>query len=295
MGSLGERCPKACLPIGDQPLILRHLAMFRRMGIDDIVVVVGFRAEEVQAMVAGGAAGAPGVRVRFVHQRARRGIAHAVESARDLVGDALVVVLSDTYFVPADLEDGVRRLAAGGLDAVLSIRTEPDADQIRRECSVAFDDAGHLTKIVEKPVTPFNDLKPCGLYFFTRAIFDAIDRTPPSAVRNEVELTDAIQTLVTMGRRVGRAHTIAWDRNLNEPRDLLACNLAFLQHTHRSTMVSDAAFVHPGAHLDQVVIGAGARVEAAVQLSRVVALPGARIVADAHDVVIGPDAIIEAA
>lgn len=278
MGPLGVERAKACLPVVGRPLLHHHLDLLTAMGVRDVVVVVGFRAAEVIAAARAYAPGVDGLALRFVEQRERRGIAHALEQARDLVGERFVVVLGDTFFVPDDLAAGLRLMAAdpsGRLAAVLSIRPEPDPAAICRECSVRFDDGGRLLEIREKPAAPFNDLKPCGIYFFDRRIFEAIACTPPSALRGEVEITDAIQGLVRLGYDVGRAATVRWDSNLNVPADLLQSNLVELARRGASSWVAPEASVHPGARLERAVVCAGARVEAPARLVRTLVLEGA--------------------
>ena len=165
----------------------------------------------------------------------------------------------------------------GELGAVLTIRRESDPMQICRECTVRFDDDGHLVRIQEKPETPWNDLKPCGMYFFGPRIWDAIHQTAPSALRDEVEITDAIQTLVDLGIPVGRAPTVSRDVNINVPRDLLSANLLELSRRGEAVDVHPTAHVDPKARLDQVVVGPDATIAAEVVLNRALVLPGARL------------------
>ncbi len=271
--------PKACLPVCNRSLLGYQLDLLAGLGIEDVIVVVGHLAEQVEHEARTSCPA--GLALRFVVQRERRGIAHALWQVRGLVAEHLVVLLGDTYLVPGNPGAGLAGLAERA--AVLSVRREPSPARIRQECSVRFDANADLVQIQEKPAQPFNDLKPCGLYFFTAAIFDAIAETPPSALRGEVELTDALQRLVDSGYRVGRADAVRWDRNLNTPEDLLACNLAELRRRHRSAMVHPTACVDPSAVLDNVVVGrlariaAGTRLRNTVLLSRAVVGPGRQV------------------
>jgi glucose-1-phosphate thymidylyltransferase len=261
---------KACLPVCNRSLLSYQLDLLAGLGIDDVVLVVGHLADQVEREAR--ASCPDGLGLRFTVQPERKGIAHALWQVRGLVAERLVVLLGDTYLVPGDPRAGLAGLAERA--AVLSVRREPSPARIRQECTVRFDTDGDLLQIQEKPDEPFNDLKPCGLYFFTSAIFDAIAATPPSALRGEVEITDALQRLVDSGYRVGRADAVRWDRNLNTPADLLACNLAELRRRHRPTVVHPAAVVDASAVLHNVVVGRQARIGADAHLSNVVLLPG---------------------
>ncbi len=270
MGRIGLDRAKPCLPVGNRPLLHHHLDLFAQMQLETAVIVVGFRAEAVVAVAnAHPAVRSGSIQLRFVEQEHRGGIAHALRLTREVVHEHLVVVLGDTYLVPGDLRAPLELLTGQGgppFAAVLSVRREEDPEAIRRECSVRFDGAGRLLEIREKPERPFNDLKPCGLYFFDRRIFAAIDRTVPSPLRGEVEITDAIQELVSMGELVGQASAVAWDVNLNTPADLLLANLAELRRRGEERLLGHDAQVHEDAVLERVVIGDRARVLAPARL-----------------------------
>ena len=53
--------------------------------------------------------------------------------------------------------------------------------------------------MIEKPRYIDNDLKGCGLYLFDLPVFDAIRRTPKTAMRDEYEITAAIQIVIDDG------------------------------------------------------------------------------------------------
>ena len=280
MGGLGAVWAKACLPVCNRPLVHHHLDLLNEMGVSEVVIVVGYRGPEVMAAAAEHETVKSGaLSITRVEQPERRGIAHALLCAKPLIRDHMVVVLGDTYFVPEALNRPISMLSGSGapLGAVLTVRRERDPKQICRECTVRFDGAGHLLRIQEKPDTPFNDLKPCGMYFFGPRIWDAINQTPPSALRDEVEITDAIQTLVDLGIAVGHAPTVSRDVNINVPRDLLAANLLELSRRGESVDVHPSAEVSADAVLDQVVVGPEAYLGPGVELSRALVLPRAHL------------------
>lgn len=277
MGPLGVRMPKSCLPICNRPLLHYQLDHLLSMGINYVVIVVGYLKDRAVQAAESYIAGAPrhGLRLVFVEQPEQRGIAHALQQTASLVDEQFVVILGDTYFIAGDVTAPWRILHESACDAVLSIRTEPEADLIRKECTVEFDAEGRLLRIEEKPQTPWNDLKPCGMYFFTRKIFDAIDKTPRSALRGEVEITDAIQTLVRHGGIVRRAGAVRWDKNLNVPADYLLCNRVALRVRGVKAAVADDVTLPPGVTLNEAVIGRSVTIDRGAELNMTVVLDDA--------------------
>ena len=278
MGALGDLLPKACLPIGDRPLLARHFILMQALGVREVVLVTGARPAALERTAR---AWLPeGMSLRLAEQRRPRGIADALLRVEDRVGARFVLLLGDTHFVAGDLDAGLDALDGGAgapADAVLSVRVEPDPARIRRECSVRVDAVGRVVEIREKPGRPFNDLKPCGLYFFRRRIFEAIRATPASTLRGEVELTDAIQTLIDQGGLVRHAATVRWDNNLNVPRDLLVSTRRALDEAGVDRWVAPDAALHPGATLTGSCVGAGARVLTPSVFHDCVILPGALV------------------
>jgi dTDP-glucose pyrophosphorylase len=281
--------PKPCLPVGNMPLIAHQLSLLTAFGVRRVLVVIGAGGNEVRKTADRWRPDR--MEMAYANQLERRGIAHALQQVRNEVGELFVVILGDLYPVRRAPLAALRRIE-GRPDtaAVLSIRTESDPDRIRSECSVAYDRHGCLRRIVEKPETPLNHLKPCGLYVFRRAVFAAIEQTRPSALRGEVELTDAIQRLVDRGLAVRRAPTLRDDVNINTPRDLLRANILHLAQRSSAALVHKSARVDPRASLERAVVGPRARIAAGVRLRRVVVLADAEISEPGTyaDVIVGP-------
>ncbi|MDZ7784577.1 MAG: sugar phosphate nucleotidyltransferase [Halioglobus sp.] len=104
---------------------------------------------------------------------------------------------------------------------------------IRRNYSVRMDDSDRVTRVVEKPRHVSNRLKGVGLYLFDLTIFDAIRRTPRTAMRDEYEITEAIQVLIDDGEYVSAADAVHDDINLTYPIDVLRVNLVLREGQSR--------------------------------------------------------------
>jgi glucose-1-phosphate thymidylyltransferase len=130
-----------------------------------------------------------------------------------------------------------------------------------------------VVKLEEKPKAPKSDLALVGVYLFTSSIFDAVRAIQPSP-RGELEITDAIQHLITTKRNV-RSHVIhGWWKDTGRVEDLLEANRIVLADlatridgtVDAATVIEGAVVIGPGAVVERshlrgpLVIGANARV-----------------------------------
>jgi glucose-1-phosphate thymidylyltransferase len=281
LGELSRQYRKVQLPIGDTTLLEQHLAAFSAVGARSFVLVIDPDGSDLAAHARHLAAG-HGANLEVVVQRQARGIGQATLLTEQRIGHSpFVLVLGDTYYVPADLAGAVRRFEAGSLDALLSTRPVDSADLIQNECTIDVQD-GLVRRIVEKPRTPLSWLKPCGVYFFAPSLLDALRATPASALRGEVELTDAIQTLIAGGGRVGIHESVSFDVNITRPSDVLRANLDWLSRRSEPSFVHTSAVLEPGVRLRSCLVGEGARVGCNAQLVQTVVFPGAAVPNDAR-------------
>jgi glucose-1-phosphate thymidylyltransferase len=282
LGPLGERWNKVLLPLGDGTLLGHHLRVFAALGVSRFALVVDEQGDSI-ATAARHILAPVGATVEAVEQHARRGIGHATSLCeRFVAGGPFVLVLGDTYYVPSDLGRAMERIARGDLDACLSVRRVDDALRIRRECTLALGPGGRVRRIVEKSDIVLSPLKPCGIYFFGPRLFEALAATRPSALRGEVEITDAIQTLIDRGGRVETHESVLTDINVTEPGDVLEANLDWLARSARDVYVHPSAHVGRGVTLRASVVADQAFVADGARLERVVVFPGGRVPANAE-------------
>lgn len=273
MGELGQRHPKALLPVGDAPVVGHHLRMLRKLGIQDVIVVIGYRGADVVRELADGAG--YGVRIRYIEQHMQLGIAHAVGRVRSEIAGPFLLLLGDYFFWAEAPERLVARLDAGA--SAITTKREPDPRLVAAACEVRTDDRQRVTAVVEKPHRPASDLKGCGFYAFQQVIFDYVGVTPRTALRDEYELSVSIDLLVRAGHDVFAEDVRIWDCNLTVPVDMLDCNMEWLRRVGRRLFVSPDAVVEEDVMMDRVVICAGARVSRHTKLDEVVVMPGATV------------------
>ncbi|MFT5175873.1 MAG: glucose-1-phosphate thymidylyltransferase [Gammaproteobacteria bacterium] len=250
--------PKPLLPICNKPVIVHQIEMMRDVGITDIVILIGHKGYEITKALGDGRA--LGVRLRYVEQIEMLGIAHAVGHLEELLDLPFMLFLGDIFFKAPRLTELVNAFVGQDVDAVLAAKHELDAQAIRRNFSVVQTDDGLVGRVIEKPRHPPSSLKGVGLYVFSPTVFDAIRRTPRTAMRNEYELTDAIQVMINDGQRVGVADMVDEDLNLTNPHDLLAVNLSEAKVEAGGSLVDASAHLAAPELVEGSVIGAHARV-----------------------------------
>jgi NDP-sugar pyrophosphorylase family protein len=273
MGALSDTYPKPILPVGNLPLIGHHLQFLASLGITDVIVVVGYQRDRIVSVV--DEIGTSGTRVRFVDQEHALGSAHALARVRPLVRGSFVVLLGDYFFRLSNPYRVIERVHAG--EGVIAAKREADPRLVAEACVLKLDPAGQLLGIVEKPAVPGDGLKGCGVYGWPAAFFDALGRTPRTALRDEYEITVAIELYVQSGRRVFGEEIVLWDANMTRPEDLLECNLHWLAEHGQSTSIAPGAEVEPGSRLERTLVGSGAFVGRDAELNDVVVFAGARV------------------
>jgi glucose-1-phosphate thymidylyltransferase len=120
---------------------------------------------------------------------------------------------------------------------------------------------GRVVRLVEKPQKPNSDLVLVGVYMFDHHIFESIEKLKPSE-RGELEITDAIQSLVDRGLNV-TAHVInGWWKDTGNITSLLEANgliLETLESSNAGTVsenskIEGRVIIEKGAVIDNSTV-----------------------------------------
>lgn len=244
-------CAKQLLPVANKPVLFYGLEAISSAGITDTGIVVGDTAPAIKQAVGDGSAF--GLDVAYIRQQAPLGLAHAVLVAQDFLGDDDFVMYLGDNFIVGGISALVEEFRSLRPDAQIMLTTVSDP----RQFGVAELDAlGQVVGLEEKPEQPKSDLALVGVYMLTPAIHEAIGQLSPSW-RGELEITEAIQWLISHGRKVSATIISGYWKDTGNVSDMLEVNRMLLESAE--PRISGA--VDPATELiGRVVIEAGARV-----------------------------------
>jgi len=220
---LTNTVPKHLLPVGDKPVLFHVLNYAKEAGIKDIGVVVspesGPYIEE-----AIGTGSEWGGQITFIVQAEPLGLAHAVKVAQGFLGDSPFLMLLGDNLVQEGVKDFLDEFHTSNSDASILLKEVSDP----RAFGVAeLDSSGKVIHMAEKPKKPKSNLAIIGVYLFTAEIHKAIAQTKPSW-RGELEITDAIQKLLEMGKEI-RSHLLrGWWLDIGSNDGLIEANRVVL-------------------------------------------------------------------
>ncbi len=210
-------CAKQLVPVANKPVLFRVIEAIHEAGINDIGIVVGDTAAEIREAVGDGSRW--GVEITYIKQEAPLGLAHAVKTAQEFLGDErFVMFLGDNV-----IQGGISRLISQFESSECNSQIVLTQVAHPQQYGVAVLKNGSIVKLVEKPRDPPSDLALVGIYMFDHNIFEAVNHIRPSW-RNELEITDAIQYLVDRGYKVFPYVHTGWWIDTGAPGDMLDAN-----------------------------------------------------------------------
>jgi dTDP-glucose pyrophosphorylase len=273
---LSDEVPKPILPVCNRPLIEYQIEMMHECGIVEVYIVISAETGAIVVETLGDGTRF-GMQFRYVEQKSPLGTAHALGILEDLIRSPILVFLGDIFLVIDDLQPLVDEVLSGKANALLLSKIENDPAMIMRNYAIHEDDSGRVIRVIEKPRHPSNCLKGCGVYIFDQWIFDAVRRTPRTAMRNEYEITDSIQAMIDLGLVVFHRPVVTFDMNLTFPHELLELNLTELKRCQMKNIIGKNARIPSGAFLENVVIGEESIVKYPIEIKNSIIFPGVKV------------------
>jgi NDP-sugar pyrophosphorylase family protein len=209
---------KCMLRLLGKPLIEYSLDTAAKSEANEIVIVVGYRAEDI---INAYGVNYEGKRVKYVIQREQRGLVNAIECSREaLENDDIMLLLGDEILVNPRNNAMVELFKGENLFGVCGIVIEDNLDKISKTYTLVQDGQRRIYRLIEKPKKALNNMMGTGNCVFKNEILSYIERTPINQERGEKELPDLIQCAIDEGNVVKSFKVCDRYFNINSEEDL---------------------------------------------------------------------------
>ena len=194
---------KHLLPVYDEPMICKSLATLQRMGIRNVMIVLGGHSGNAFFHLLGDGRRF-GMEIRYAYQEQAGGIAEALRLTRDFVGDHHVaVILGDNVFAESMRPHAEALLDDPDHECYLFLKTVDDP----KSFGIAWlDEHGRILRLHEKPQRPDSDLAVTGCYMYSPRVYELIDASEQEmgrSARGELEITDVNRFFMDRGLAKG--------------------------------------------------------------------------------------------
>jgi len=196
--------PKALLPVANRPIIEYVIEALLKNGIRDIVVVVGYRKEQVIRSL-----NEVNVPITVVVQNKQLGTAHALNCAKSHITGDFLLLPGDNYIDP---------LSIGRIKDIknsMLVKEHPSPSNF----GVVLLKDGLVNRIIEKPEHSPSFMVSTGIFSLTKDFFSYISGN---------DITDAISSLLASGEHIKAIVADDWQDAIY-PWDLLKMNMRLLK------------------------------------------------------------------
>lgn len=200
LDELSEQHNKCLIKINGIHVIEYSLASAANTDVDEIIIVVGYRAEDIINLYGNAYKGKT---IKYVIQHEQRGLVHAIECAQKAIdGDDFILMLADEVLQNPLHQNMINEFHRSGIFALCGILAVDDKTQIKKTYTVIKDGEDQIYRLIEKPRNPLNHFQGTGDCVFINGIYDYVQYTPLHHVRKEKELPDLIQCAIDDGMMV---------------------------------------------------------------------------------------------
>ncbi|HXG23381.1 MAG TPA: sugar phosphate nucleotidyltransferase, partial [Chthonomonadales bacterium] len=235
LGTLTTDRPKPMIPVRGRPVLEYIVVGLRAAGICEFLLVVGYRAEAIQAHFGDGSPW--GVKIDYAMQEVPTGTGAAMALARDFAGEEPILasygdILTDYTHYRALLAE----YAAAPCAAVIGINPVEDPSA----GGAVYREGKRVVRVVEKPPPGFlgtprvqvpgstagSYWNLAGVSVYSPDLWPVLANIPRSP-RGEYELTDAIQGLIAAGKEVRACEMTGFWSDVGTPEALAAAERAW--------------------------------------------------------------------
>jgi glucose-1-phosphate thymidylyltransferase len=274
--------PKPLIHVAGKPILGHLLDRLSDVKISEAIFIVDEDNQELKTFISKNYK----FKSKYILQKERKGVAHAVFGAKNLIhNEEIMILLADTL-IETDLAS-FKKIKADGV-----IWTKQVKDP--RDYGVVFIYDGIITQLIEKPETPISDKAIVGLYYVKESekLFSAIEFLMKNKImtKGECQLTDAFQLMINKGAKIVSGDVKIWQDcgtipNLLETNKYLLSKVKASEGDLKNTVIIKPVFFEKGAKISDSVIGPNVSVGKNANISSCII----------SDTIIGEDAVVDSA
>jgi glucose-1-phosphate thymidylyltransferase len=241
------------LRVAGKPVMEYVLDDVKRLkNVEQIVYITGHLKEKVEEF-ARSCTDIPSV---FIEQKVQDGTAGAVALAREYADQPLLIIFVDTIF-----DTDLSIIEASEADGIIWTK---EVEDYQRFGVVVTDDAGFMTKIVEKPKTPISKRANIGLYYIRnwKLLYEGIAAVLKQAPnKGEWYLTDAFQYMIDHGAKIRVVDVEGWydagkiDTLIETNRAMLERGRARAPQSVENSTIINPVYIEAGVTIRNSIVG----------------------------------------
>lgn len=261
MAGLGTRMrphtyshPKPLVNVAGQPMLKYLIDMFDGIEVDEWIFIIGYMGDQIEAFISENY----DINATYVVQEELIGQAHAIHLAKEHLDGPCFVLFSDTLF-----ETDLSIIHNTDADAIAFVK---EVDDPRRFGVVELNEAGAITRFIEKPDSMDNKNVVIGLYYLQdagamiKAIETQMERK--QMTKGEFFLADAYQIMIEDGAIFRTQDVNVW-LDCGKPETVLETNRFALEHwrdnsaeaAREGVSIIPPVYIDPSATVERSVIG----------------------------------------
>jgi len=213
-----ETMPKVMLPVANKPVLEYVFDAVKNSGIDEIIVVVGYKKEVIMEYFKD----YEDAKINYVVQDKQLGTAHALLQAKKHINDSFIVLSGDNIIDKNSISNLIKEKS----EYSILIKEHPNPSKY----GVVFLEKNILKKIIEKPKEEVGKFISTGIYKLPSSIFNDIKKLTS---QGSYALTSVIQSIVKEDKKINTVTADSW-MDIVYPWDLLTVNEAMLHNAPAS-------------------------------------------------------------